>query len=199
MSTIAPPQSTPSACPWPSSDLHRFTVDEYERMAHVLEDCGVELIDGYVVNKMSQKPQHFWSVDVTEEALKAVLPLGWFVRREGPARIPDFDETEPDLAVVRGSRENYRTRHPELPDIALLVEVGDTSLERDRVQKLLAYARGGISVYWIVNLVDRQVEVYTRPATGKYDCRVDYASGQEAPVVVDGVEVGRIAVANILP
>lgn len=199
MSTIAPPQSPPSPPPWPSSDLHRFTVDEYERMADVLEDARVELIDGYVVDKMSQKPPHFWSVDVTEEELRAMLPARWSIRREGPARIPDFDEPEPDLAVARGSRENYRTRHPEPQNIGLLVEVADTSLERDRGQKLSAYARGRIPVYWIVNLVDRQVEVYTNPAGGAYGCRVDFKSGQEVPVVIDGVEVGRIAVTRLLP
>jgi len=168
-------------------------------MADVLEDARVELIDGYVVVKMSQKPPHFWSVDATEEALRAVVPPSWSVRREGPARIPDFDEPEPDLAVARGSRDNYRTRHTEPSDIGLLVEVSDTCLERDRGQKLSAYARGRIPVYWIVNLVDRQVEVYSNPAAGTYDCRVDFTAGQEVPVVIDGAEVGRISVTSILP
>jgi len=152
-----------------------------------------------VVDKMSQKPPHFWSVDVTEEALRILLPARWSIRREGPARIPDFDEPEPDLAVARGSRENYRLRHPEPPDIGLLVEVADTSLERDRGQKLSAYARGRIPVYWIVNLVDRQVEVYTDPAGDTYNCRVDFKDGQEVPIIIDGTEIGRIAVARILP
>ncbi len=199
MSTITPTQSTTSAYPWPSPDLHRFTVDEYERMAHLLDDARVELIDGYVVNKMSQKPPHFWTVDVTEEALRASLPQGWSLRREGPARIPDFDEPEPDLAVVRGSRKNYRLRHPEPPDIALLIKVADASLDRDRGPKLSAYAQGRIPVYWIINLVNRQVEVYTDPGKGTYDRRVDFKPGQDVPVVIDGAEAGRIAVANILP
>lgn len=199
MSSIAPPQSAPAPPAWPAPDLHRFTVDEYERVADVLEDSRVELIDGYVVDKMSQKPPHFWSVDVTEEALRTVVPAGWSVRREGPARIPDFDEPEPDLTVVRGSRENYRSRHPEPSEMGLLVEVSDTSLERDRGQKLSAYARGRIPVYWIVNLVDRQVEVYTDPGSGAYASRTDYKPGQEVPVVIDGVEVGRIAVTSVLP
>jgi Uma2 family endonuclease len=168
-------------------------------MADALEDSRVELIGGYVVNKMSQKPPHYWTVDVTEENLKAALRQGWSIRREGPARIPEFDEPEPDLAVVRGSRENYRTRHPEPADIALLVEVADTSLERDQGPKLLAYARGRIPVYWIINLVDRQVEVYTDPGTETYDRRVDFKPGQDVPVIIDGAEVGRIAVASVLP
>jgi Uma2 family endonuclease len=148
---------------------------------------------------MSQKPPHFWSVDVTEEALRAVLPARWSIRREGPARIPEFDEPEPDLAVARGSRENYRTRHPEPSDIGLLVEVADTSLERNRGQRLVAYARGRIPVYWIVNLVDRQVEVYTDPAGDNYNRRLDFKERQEVPVIIDGMEIGRIAVTSILP
>jgi Uma2 family endonuclease len=199
MSTIAPAQSSPSPPSAPPQYLHRFTVDEYERMANALEDSRVELINGYVVDKMSQKPVHFWSVDVTEAALGTVIPPGWSVRREGPARIPDFDEPEPDLTVARGSREAYRTRHPEPADIGLLVEVSDTSLERDRGQQLLAYARGQIPVYWIINLVDRQIEVYSNPATGTYSSRIDYKPGQEVPVIIDGVEVGRIAVTSCVP
>jgi Uma2 family endonuclease len=168
-------------------------------MAQVLEDSGVELIGGYVVNKMSQTPSHFWTVDALAEMLTAIVPEGWSVRREGPVRIPDFDEPEPDLAVVRGSRENYRIRHPEPSDIAFLVEVADTSLERDRGQKLLAYARGGIAIYWIVNLVDRQVEVYSGPMADPYDSRTDLTSSQSLPVVIETAEIGRIAVATILP
>ena len=79
-----------------------------------------------------------------------------------------------------------------------LVEVAETTLARDRGQKLTAYARSGIAVYWIVNLVDRQVEVYTGPGSDGYTSRVDYIADQHVPVVIDGFEVGHISVSTML-
>ena len=84
-------------------------------------------------------------------------------------------------------------------DVALLVEVSESTLDRDQGEKLLAYATGNIPVYWIVNLVDDQVEVYTGPGPAGYRSRQDFKPGQTVPVVIDGHEVGRIAVADILP
>jgi Uma2 family endonuclease len=81
----------------------------------------------------------------------------------------------------------------------LLVEAADTSLDRDRGVKKMAYARGRIPVYWIINLVDRQVEVYSDPRRGQYRSTQVFEPGQDVPVVIDGVEVGRIAVADLLP
>ena len=78
-------------------------------------------------------------------------------------RIPEYDEPEPDIAIIRGTNDDYKHRTPEPADVALLVEVSETTLRSDRGEKWTAYAKGGIPVYWIVNLVDRQVEVYTEP------------------------------------
>jgi Uma2 family endonuclease len=80
-----------------------------------------------------------------------------------------------------------------------LVEVSQASLDRDQGSKWLAYVRSGIPVYWIVNLVDRRVEVYTDPGPAGYGSRVDFSPGQEVPVVIVGVEVGRVPVADLLP
>ena len=101
--------------------------------------------------------------------------------------------------MVRGTRDDYLERHPEPEDVALLVEVADSSLDRDQGQKLLAYAKGAYPVYWIVNLVDRQVEVYSDPTPDGYQSRVDFKPGQDFPVIIEGVEVGRIRVDDILP
>jgi Uma2 family endonuclease len=167
-------------------------------MAEALEDEQVELIHGYLVKKSSKRPPHIWAVDAIREAVRRLLPACW-CRQEAPVRIPDFDEPEPDVAVVRGARDDYRDRLPGPEDVKLVVEVSDSSLELDRGAKLAAYAKGLIPVYWIVNLVDRQVEVYTIPIPSGYATRVDFKPGEEIPVVLDGVEIGRIAVVNILP
>ena len=147
---------------------------------------------------MPERPPHIWAVRCIVEAMPTLLPPGWTWWKEDPVRIPDFDEPEPDVAVLRGSAEDYRGRIPVASDVALLVEVAEATLARDRNEKLMAYARGGIAVYWIVNLVDRQIEVYTGPGSAGYGLRVDFVAGQDVPVVIDGVEVGQIAVSDIL-
>ena len=201
MSTITAsrPASSPSRLAAP--EVYRISVDEYERMAEagVLDDERVELIDGYLVRKMTGKPPHACAVDVSRAHLTRLLPPGWFIREEKPVRIPRFDEPEPDLSLVRGQVEDYWDRHPEPKDIALLVEIADTTLPRDRGEKSAAYGRGRIPVYWLINLVDRQVEVYSSPSARGYRSRRVYKLGQEVPVVIAGAEVGRVAVADVLP
>jgi Uma2 family endonuclease len=178
-----------------------MTVDEYERLAAagVLDDPRVELIDGLLVKKVTQKPPHAWAVDSAREHLERILPPGCSIREEKPVRIPQFDEPEPDLAVIRGTRDDYRGRHPGPGDIALLVEVADSGVERDRGEKRAAYAQGRVPSYWIVNLIGRQVEVYSDPGAGGYQSSQVFNPGQDIPVVIGGVEVGRIVVTDILP
>jgi Uma2 family endonuclease len=99
---------------------------------------------------------------------------------------------------VRGGIRDYLRRHPEPADIALFAEVSDSSLRQDR-KLAKVYAATGIPVYWIVNLVHCQVEVYTDPGPGGYGSRRIFKPGRHVPVVIAGVEVGRIRVADILP
>jgi Uma2 family endonuclease len=187
-----PPQAPPQAPP----ELYRFNVDEYERM--VLEDPRVELINGYVVKKVPKKPKHSWTTKAVLKALENRIQPGWTWRQEQPVRIPDFDEPEPDIAIVRGTDDDYEHRHPGPTDVGLLVEVSDATLDRDRNQKLPAYARAGIAVYWIINLVDRQVEVYTDPGPDGYRSSQVFTTGQLVPVVIDGRQIGQLAVDDIL-
>ena len=101
-----PPAGTPAQELAPS-ELYRFTVDQYERMGEagiLTEDDRVELIDGYVVTKMSKKPSHVWSVDSVEELFRNLLGAKWCLRGESPTKIPPFDEPEPDIVVARGAR-----------------------------------------------------------------------------------------------
>ena len=124
---------------------------------------------------------------------------GWWCRKEDPVRILGFDEPEPDVAVVRGTRDDYRVRIPEPKDITMVVEVAETTLDRDQGPKWDAYAHGRIPVYWIVDLVARRVEVYTDPSPAGYASCQFFVAGQDVPVVIDGVVVGRIVVSDILP
>jgi Uma2 family endonuclease len=181
--------------------LYRMTVEEYEGLADagILRDRRVELINGWLVKKMTTKPPHVVAVDAAREAIAGILPRGWWLRDEKPVRIPDFDEPEPDISVVRGKRQDYRSRHPGPGDIEFLVEVSDTSLSWDRREKLSAYARAEVPTYWILNLVDRQLEVFTAPESDAYKNQQVFGPGDRAPIKIEGIEVGAIAVADLLP
>ena len=159
----------------------------------------VELIDGFLVKKMAKNPPHIATVKRIYKSLDGLLPTGWTWQKEDPVRIPNFDEPEPDFAVLRGSDDDYNGRIPEHSDVALVVEVAESTLERDRGRKQMTYANGGIAVYWIVNLIDSQVEVYSDPAADGYLSRQDFKPGQDVPVMIGGSEIGRIAVVSILP
>ncbi len=181
--------------------VYRLSVHEYDRMVSlgVLKDPRVELINGLLVKKVSKNPAHVIATKRLVQFAERIVPRGWHMSKEDPVRIPEWDEPEPDLAIVAGVPEDYGAQHPGPEDIALLVVVSETTLDRDQGEKLLAYAARGIAVYWIVNLVDRCVEVYTQPSAGGYGTRRDYGAGEEIPVFVGGVECGRIAVSDILP
>jgi Uma2 family endonuclease len=191
----------------PIDQVYRITVDQYERMVAsgaLGKDDPIELLSGVLVRKMPKSPEHTTSSDLCREAIRAVLPAGWYVRQEQAVRIPDFDEPEPDLAVVRGSIRTYARRHPGPQDIALLVEVATTakSLGMARGEKLRAYSRSGIAVYWIVNLAGKtgRIEVHSRPTrTRGYRSRTIYSEADTVVVPADGRQAGQICVTEILP
>jgi Uma2 family endonuclease len=203
MSVTTPP--TTGAFQQPPFPVRRFTVDEYHRLiqAGVLtEEDPVELLEGWIVPKMTRNPRHDVALDQSQEVLRAKLPAGWRLRIHSAITTND-SEPEPDVAVVRGPIRNFLSRHPGPQDIGVLIEISDSSLSHDRNDKGRSYARAGIVCYWIINLVDRQVEVYTDPTgpdgTPCYRRRQDYGVDQEVPLVLDGQEVARIAVRELLP
>ncbi len=202
MSTLATTQPT-ALLPLPSpADVYRISVDLYERMIDsrsIGEDEPIELLNGVLVRKMPKNPKHMAATELGRRAIDKAIPTGWHVRGEGPVRIPDYDEPEPDLAVVRGDVDEYSARHPVPGEIALLVEVADSSLARDRGEKCDIYARAGIAFYWIVNLVDRQLEVYANPVGGIYPAPAVLAEPESLELLIDGQTFGPIPVAAMFP
>jgi Uma2 family endonuclease len=182
-------------------DLYRMTVDEYEQLVKtgVLDARKVELIQGLLVRKMGKNPPHVVATGRLLAMFEDLLPAGWHVRKEDPVRIPNFNEPEPDLAIVAGVLEDYLDHHPTPPDLALLVEVAETTLDRDQNEKQFAYAQAAIPTYWIVNLVERQVEVYTNPNEHLFRDRQIFTRGSHVPVTINGLEIGQILVDDILP
>ena len=180
----------------------RITVDQYDRMIEagtLSESDKVELIDGMLVAKMPKSPEHSYATKKVVKLIDGMLAAGWTSRSEQPVRIPDYDEPEPDCAIVRGTDEDYRRRHPGPDDTVLVAEVAVTSIGEDRGKKLSAYAAAGIPVYWIVNVEEARIEVYGAPSQTAYQSRTEYKLGQLVPVVIDGVTIGQIAVDRILP
>jgi Uma2 family endonuclease len=199
MATIIPTQPAPSPAPLASPAVYRMTVDEFERIAGSLNNDQVELLDGYVVWRDDMKPPHVLATERLRRRLDRSVPEGYFVREEKPIRIPEFDEPRPDISVVRGDPELFANRHPGPEDVVLLVKVSETSLDRDQGKKKFNYARSGIPVYWIVNFVERQLEVYLSPGPDGYQSSQILKPGQDVAVVIDGQEAGRIAVVDLLP
>lgn len=189
----------------PDEPIYRLSVAQYHQMIQagiLTDDDAVELLEGWLVQKMGKNPPHSYATRQLRKGLEGVVPAGWFVDSQEPVT-DDTSEPEPDATVIRGTPRDYLERHPVPGDTALVGEVSDTTLRRDRGFKKRIYAAARIAVYWIVNLVDRQIEVYTDP-TGPanppdYRQRQDYRPGDLVPVVIDGREVGRVAVNDILP
>jgi Uma2 family endonuclease len=179
-----------------------ITVDEYERMIDagtIGEDDRVELIEGRLVPKMTKKPDHMSASGRARRAIERVLPSGWHARIEGPVRIPSRDsEPEPGLAVVRGEIDDYEERHPDPRDVALVVEISKSSLAEDR--KLAeTFGAAEIPIYWIVNLVQRQLEVYSRPTNGIYTSSTIFKKNDLVDLILDDQIVAQIRVSDLLP
>ena len=159
--------------------LKALTVEQYHRMIEtgiLLSGDPYELLDGQLVHKdrsaegadpRTVGDDHIWAVTALQELDPRLRRLGCYMRVQQPLALPPFDEPEPDGAIVRGTKDNYRARKPGPDDVLCVIEVADASLRRDRVTKLRIYADSGLPCYVIVNLPERVVEVYEEPAIGR--------------------------------
>ena len=184
--------------------LRRWKRIEYDRLVDlgVFEGEPLELIAGQLIVAEPKGAYHSSAVSSAEYALRAGLPSGWIVRTQQPVSLDDESEPEPDLAVVPGRPGDYRHAHPARP--ALAVEVSDSSLHFDRQQKGSLYARAGIEDYWIVNLVDRVLEIYRDPGpdpSAVYGWRYQSVTTLTPPAcaVPFAFASSRIVVADLLP
>jgi Uma2 family endonuclease len=199
------PESTSLPCSPPDENPYRLRVDQYLEMVRVgilTADDRVELLEGALVAKLGKSLPHILAGKRIFQALVDVLPDSWHVAKEDPIRTAD-SVPEPDCAVLRGAAKDYPDRLPQPAEVALVVEIADASLNRDCQGKQRLYARAGIPVYWIVNLVSRQVEVYSDP-TGPVEepsyRDVQYLrSGDRVTVILDAHEVAHLEVDSILP
>ena len=183
----------------------RFSVARYQRMIEsgiLTSEDKVELLENWVVPKMPRNPPHDGTIQVVDEVLGPFIPSGWRLRAQLTLVLSD-SQPEPYFAVVRGNVRTYLTHHPTAADTGLIIEVADSSLLRDQRDKTRIYARANIPVYWIINLVDRRVEVYTQPsgptAVPAYGAFQTYQPGDHVPLALDGATVGSVPAADLLP
>jgi Uma2 family endonuclease len=201
MAPPAAPSATPPAAPW---QRKRWTIAEFDRLVttgFLREGDRTFLWDGEIIEPMPENPPHVNATMSLLELLVARFPAAeWTVNLGKPVVLAEGYKPQPDATVLRGPRSTYRGRTPVAADIVLLAEVADSTYPENARTFLRAYAEAGIPRYWIVNISDRRIEVYTDPgrladgSTG-YNTRRDYGLDQSVPLE----EVpGEVAVADVL-
>jgi Uma2 family endonuclease len=176
----------------------RFTVDEFERMGQagiLTEDDRVELIEGKIVEMTPIGPAHAVCVTNLTYALMAALGQSAIVRVQNPIVIPEHNEPEPDVAVVRPRSDLYQNGHPRPEDIHFIVEVADSTLAYDRDEKVPVYARAGIPEVWLVDLEHRVVIVHRDVASSGYTTsRTHHRSDRIAPLAFPDQSIALVEV-----
>lgn len=182
----------------------RWTRQEYDRLIEIgllQEDEPIELIEGRLVVAEPQHDPHARAVELVAEALPLALGRRWRIRVQLPLALGPDSEPEPDVSVVRGTPRDAPSGHPTTA--ALVVEVADSSLRLDRGPKARVYARAGIADYWIVNLIDRVLEVHREPSGPRPGGQSAYAAVHtlyaDAIIAPLAAPPARIAVADLLP
>jgi len=189
----------------PAPHLRLWTREEYYKMAEagVLRPGErVELIGGRIITMSPQNSPHFTAICLAEDGLRAIFSTGYVVRVQGPQDLSPASQPEPDIAVVPGNVRDHAYAHPTTA--LLVVEVSESSLGFDRGEKASLYASADIPEYWIVNLLDRHLEVYRDPGpmAGQpygygYRTRTHYfATDLVTPLATPP---GTIKVADLLP
>jgi Uma2 family endonuclease len=184
--------------------VRRWTKQEYYKMAEMgwFNGKHVELMEGEVVEMSPMGTPHATAVTLTGRALQDAFGAGYFMRYQQPFDAGEPSEPEPDVAVIEGEPRDYANAHPTTAP--LIVEVAETSLSYDRADKASLYAKAGIEEYWIVNLVDGQLEVHRQPAPQPDQ---PYGFGYASVVTLQPMDTlsplaapqAMIAVADLLP
>lgn len=146
--------------------IRRFSVEEYYRLAEVgilgPED-KVELINGEIVKMSPIGPRHAGVVITINKLLPTLLGEQYLLSPQNPVRLSSYSEPEPDIVILHAREDNYTKSHPQAKDVALLIEVSNSTLEYDTKVKLPLYAEQGISQYWVIDLQEDRILTYSDP------------------------------------
>ena len=152
-----------------------LSVEQYHRLSEIgLISPKTELIEGVIIKKMTKSPFHAYSLNLLYKFFSARLPEGYLIRKEDPLTL-SASEPEPDLAIVKGTLQDFKIAHPNHAE--LVIEVAIASLDLDR-KKTEIYAAAGISEYWIIIPAEKRVEVYRKPIAGKYEIVTVYGENE---------------------
>ena len=184
---------------------YRMTVEIYEKIvaAGVFGDTSpLFLWKGRLVLPMTKGPDHENALATLLALTMQMVPDGWHVRPGSPVSMRNDSEPEPDLVILRGAIRDYRKRTPRAIDVPLAIEISDSSLRYDSGEKRSTYAAASIPVYWIVNIPKTRIDVFTAPSgpteAPSYAEHKEYGPDDDVPIVLDGREVGRIPVREVL-
>lgn len=170
---------------------HRFTAEEYHRMAEVgllREDARVELIGGEILDMSPIGWRHAECVNRLNKILVRLVGDRYAVNVQNPIALGEEDEPQPDLALAKEDPNRRRLPGPE--DVVLVVEVSDTTLAYDKNVKLPLYAGVGIPESWIVDLQGRKVEVHTNPGPGGYLSVREASPGEQIrAAIIEGLSL----------
>ncbi len=163
---------------------HRFSVEDYFRMADtgiLPRDARVELIEGEIIDMLPIGPFHSGSVYRLNRKFVQLSMGRWLVASQGPVQLSASDMPEPDVMLLRPAPDDYTASHPTAADVYLVIEVSDSSLVFDRETKLPLYARAGIEEAWILNVPQKQLEIYRQPHALGYESKSVLTTGEAAP------------------
>jgi Uma2 family endonuclease len=204
MATQATKASKPTIEPQ-EPNLYRLSVKHFLQMVEagiVKEDEPVELLGGLIFEKSVKRARHNFGVGSLAEHLRDIVSPGWIVREEKSLDLDPFSRPEPDIVVARGSHDIYCHHDPTAKDLALIIEVADSSYMKDRGWKWNLYAAAKVPVYIILNIHDRHMELYRKPfgrgETARYRETEVFDESSFLPVVIEGKELGRIAIREVM-
>jgi Uma2 family endonuclease len=172
---------------------HRITVDEYHRMAEVgllAPDARVELIDGEIIDMPPIGNPHMANVNRLTRLLVLAVGEGAIVQCQGGIQLGDFNEPQPDFALLVARADFYEHQRPQAYDAQLLIEVSDSSLRYDMKTKMPLYAQYGVPEYWIIDIGGKRLRVFRRPKNGRYEEQLELSTPGVMPIAsLPGVTV----------
>lgn len=153
-------------------ELMEWTVESYHRLIEtgiLTTEHQVELLNGQIIEMSPAGRMHAACIDRLNELLRTALKKESIIRIQSPITlVGSQSEPEPDISILKRKANYYADAHPTAEDIFLVIEVSDSTLDKDRHFKMQLYAVAGIAEYWLVNLNDQQIEQHLEPVDGSY-------------------------------
>jgi Uma2 family endonuclease len=169
---------------------HKWSVEEYHLMIEsgLLTGKSVELLNGEIVEMSPEREEHSYTNDDVAELLREKLRGLAKIRESHPITL-DNSEPEPDIAIVRLPKTIYAQRHPYPQDIYWIIEVSNATLSKDLIEKNTIYATNGIVEYWVIDLVNKKLIVYTDPEGNNYQKVTEHTTGSISPLAFPNLEI----------